>query len=273
MSRTELSSSRVGGIAVSYVEHGAGRPVLILHGAGADHREVEACFEPIFGRVAGYRRIYPDLPGMGGTPAGGLSSAEGVLGTLLGFAEQVTGATSRVLIGHSAGGYYAQAMAARAPGKVAGLALVCPLLPDVRNVPEHQVVIGSGETGDEEFRNYFVIQTRQLLERYERYVRPAAALVDEVALEQVGQRWELVRDPGPPYAGPTLVVAGKLDSTVGYQAAVDLLDHYPHASLAVVDDAGHALPHEQPHLLRALVDEWLARVERACGPPESNVLS
>src|SRR3954454_24298657 len=84
MSRTELSSSRVGGIAVSYVEHGAGRPGLVLHGAGADHREVEACFEPIFGRVAGYRRIYPDLPRMGGTPAGGLSSAEGVLGTCSG---------------------------------------------------------------------------------------------------------------------------------------------------------------------------------------------
>src|SRR4051794_24910196 len=33
--------------------------------------------------------------------------------------------------------------------------------------------------------------------------------------------------------------------------AVDLLDQFPHASLAVVDDAGHALPHEQPELLRA----------------------
>ena len=68
---------------------------------------------------------------------------------------------------------------------------------------------------------------------------------------------------GPAYAGPTLVVAGRLDSTVGYAAAADLVDHYPHATLAVVDDAGHALPHEQPDLLRALVAEWLARVERS----------
>ena len=58
-------------------------------------------------------------------------------------------------------------------------------------------------------------------------------------------------------------MAGRLDSTVGYAAATDLLDVYPHASLAVVDDAGHALPHEQPELLRALVLEWLARVERS----------
>ncbi|HEY4630000.1 MAG TPA: hypothetical protein VIG96_01745, partial [Blastococcus sp.] len=47
--------------------------------------------------------------------------------------------------------------------------------------------------------------------------------------------------------------------TVGYAAATDLADQYPHASLAVIDDAGHALPHEQPELLRALVAEWLAR--------------
>ena len=56
---------------------------------------------------------------------------------------------------------------------------------------------------------------------------------------------------------------GGLDSVVGYAAAADLLGHYPHASLAVVDDAGHALPHEQQDLLHALVADWLARVERS----------
>lgn len=58
-------------------------------------------------------------------------------------------------------------------------------------------------------------------------------------------------------------MAGRLDSTVGYAAAVDLVDYYLHASLAVVYDAGHALPHEKPDLLRALVAEWLARVARS----------
>jgi hypothetical protein len=99
-------------------------------------------------------------------------------------------------------------MAARRPAQVAGLALVCPLLPGLHDVPEHRVVAGSGEIGDDVFRSYFVIQTPEMLERYERYVAPAAAL-------------------------------------------------------AVVDNAGHALPHEQPELLRALLTEWLARVERS----------
>jgi len=255
---------RAGQLLVHYVEHGTGRPVLVLHGAGVDHREAEACFEPALDGAAGLRRIYPDLPGMGRTVAPEtLRSADDVLGTLLDFAAEVSGGTEHLLIGHSAGAYYAQAMAARHPARVAGLALVCPLLPGLRDVPEHRVVAGSGVLGDDVFRSYFVIQTPEMLERYERHVAPAAALVDQAALERIGERWALASDHGPPYAGPTLVVAGRLDSTVGYAAATDLVDHYPHASLAVVDDAGHALPHEQPELLRALLAEWLRRVERA----------
>jgi pimeloyl-ACP methyl ester carboxylesterase len=258
--------TQAGAVAVHYVEHGDGRPVVVLHGAGVDHREAEACFEPVFRGVGGYRRIYPDLPGMGRTVASpGLRSAEDVLHTLLEFAEKTADGTAYLLVGHSAGAYYAQAMAAREPGQVAGLALVCPLLPGARDVPDRRVVVGSGELGDDDFRSYFVVHSAEVLERYERYVQPAAALVDQVALERIGERWELPLDHRPAYAGPTLLVAGRLDSTVGYAAAVELLGHYPHASLAVVDDAGHALPHEQPGLLRELVAEWLVRVERAGG--------
>ncbi|CAN5628560.1 alpha/beta hydrolase [soil metagenome] len=252
-----------GNVAVHYEEHGAGRPVLVLHGAGVDHREPEACFEPAFDDVDGFRRIYPDLPGMGLTPAPDeLRSAEDILATLLDFAAEVADGAPYLLIGHSAGAHYAQAMAARHPDQVAGLALVCPLLPEVRDVPAHRVVVGSGEIGDDEFRGYFVVQTPQMLDRYDRFVRPAAELVDRAALQRIGEHWDLAPPDGPAYDGPTLVVAGRLDSVVGYAAATDLGDHFPHVSLAVLDDAGHALPHEQPEPLRALVGEWLARVQR-----------
>jgi pimeloyl-ACP methyl ester carboxylesterase len=197
---------------------------------------------------------------MGRTPAPEtMRSADDVLDALLGFADEVTGGSAYLLVGHSAGGYYAQAMADRRPSRIAGLALVCPLLAGIRDVPDHRAVV-AGE-GDDVFRSYFVIQTPEMLDRYERFVAPAAELADEAALERIGERWALTPGDSPPYAGPTLIVAGRLDSTVGYAAAVDLLDRYPRAALAVLDDAGHALPHEQPSLLRALLTEWLGRAQ------------
>jgi hypothetical protein len=55
----------VGGVPVHYAEHGSGMPVLALNGAGADHREVAGALEPVFGTVAGCRRLYPGLPVQG----------------------------------------------------------------------------------------------------------------------------------------------------------------------------------------------------------------
>jgi pimeloyl-ACP methyl ester carboxylesterase len=254
-----MKTQQAGDVAVHYVEHGEGRPVVILHGAGVDHREPEACFEPLL--PAGFRRIYPDLPGMGETAASdSIRSADDVLDVLLGFVGQVAGSDC-LLIGHSAGGYYAQAIASRTP-TIAGLALVCPLLPDARDVPEHRVIAGGG-IGDETFRSYFVFQTPAMLDRYERFIAPSAKLVDATALERIGENWRLTPFDGGPYPGPTLVVAGRLDSTVGYAAAADLLDEYPHATLAVLDEVGHALPHERPELLGALLRDWVARVIRS----------
>jgi pimeloyl-ACP methyl ester carboxylesterase len=255
---------RIGDVAVYYVAHGEGTPVLVLHGAGVDHRETEACFEPVFGEHHRHRRIYPDLPGMGRTAApASLRSADDVLDTLLRFTDEVVGPDSALLIGHSAGAYYAQGIAARRPARIAGLALICPLLARVRDVPAHRAVVAADDLGDEEFRSYFVVQTPAMLDRYERFVAPAVPLVDHAALERIGERWELSTPDSPPYDGPTLVVAGRQDSTVGYAAAADLLDYYPRASLAVLDGTGHALPHEQPNLLLSLIDDWLVRVARA----------
>ncbi|MFC7494205.1 MULTISPECIES: alpha/beta fold hydrolase [unclassified Nocardioides] len=243
-----------------WVEHGGGAPVVVLHGAGVDHREAEACFEPALGAVRGLRRIYPDLPGMGRSPAPvALRSADDVRDVLIDFVDAVAGADPVLLVGHSAGAYFAQGIAAKRPDRVAGLGLVCPLLPDSRDVPEHRPVVASDDLGDESFRAYFVVQTPEMLERYRRFVAPAESLVDEAAMERIGERWQLTGTDDAAYDGPTLVVAGRQDSTVGYAAAADLVDRYPLATLAVIDGAGHALPHEQPDLLAGLLADLVAR--------------
>lgn len=245
------------GTRVHYVEHGAGRPVLVLHGAGVDHRETEAAFEPGLAAHGGLRRIYPDLPGAGLTRTPDtVRSAEDVLDVLFATVDEVAGERPLVLVGHSAGAYYAQAVADRAPQRVAGLVLVCPLLPGARDVPPHRPVVTDDTLGDEEFRQYFVIQTPAMLERYQQAVAPGVADADAATAERIGAHWELGPAPDT-YDGPVLVVAGRLDSTVGYAAAVDLLDRYAHATLVVVDGAGHALPHEAPAVLSGILSGWL----------------
>ena len=67
------------------------------------------------------------------------------------------------------------------------------------------------------------------------------------------------------FPAPTLIVAGRRDSTAGYADAAELLEHYPRATLAVIEDAGHALMHERPDLLAALLGDWLARSAAAPG--------
>lgn len=246
-----------------YVERGGGTPILLLHGAGVDHREPLGTMEPAFAQAPGYRRIYPDLPGHGRTPAPeSIRSANDVLAALLDLVDDVVGDQALLVVGHSAGGYYARAIAHRRPDQVIGLALVCPLLEGLRDVPPHAAVVDENVDAEDAYRSYFVVQTPATLRSYADHVAPGAAAADTAALERIGERWRLASDePQRPYPRPVLVVVGRQDSAVGYAGQWDLMDAYPRATFAMLDRAGHALPHEQPELLGALIREWLRRVE------------
>jgi len=254
---------RIDEALVHYVEHGTGVPLVALHGAGVDHREIEAAIEAVVPGT-GYRRIYPDLPGMGLSTADGLTCNDDVV-TLLGDFIHSLGAGPVLLVGHSYGAYLARGVAAQRPDTVLGLALLCPVTERSRHVPDHAVVRQDADAYDEleraqwaGFDEYFVVRTPAMARRYRDHVLPGGALVDEAALARVFAGWA-VDVGGGGFSGPTLIVAGRRDSTVGYADAVDLLESYPHASLAVIEDAGHALMHERPELLAALVADWLDR--------------
>jgi hypothetical protein len=59
--------TRAGQMVVRYVEHGTVGPVLVLHGAGVDHWEAEACVEPVLESVADASGSIPTYRGMGRT--------------------------------------------------------------------------------------------------------------------------------------------------------------------------------------------------------------
>lgn len=258
---------RIDDVVVHFADHGSGVPLVALHGAGVDHREIEAAIEAV-APDPGYRRIYPDLPGMGRSTADGLTDNDEVVRLLAAFIDQVARGPA-LLLGHSYGAYLARGVAAQRPDVVRGLALLCPIAEGSRNVPAHEVVRQDADAYDElepaqraGFDEYFVVRTPATARRYRDYVVPGTTLVDQAALERIFAGWAIDVGSGI-FAAPTLIVAGRRDSAVGYVDATGLLERYPHATLAVVDDAGHALMHERPGLLATLLGDWLERAHPA----------
>lgn len=254
---------RINEVRVNYVEHGSGVPLVALHGAGVDHREIEAAIEAVV-PGEGYRRIYPDLPGMGRTTTAGLSCNDDVV-TLIGdFIDRLVEGPA-LLLGHSYGAYVARGVAARRQDRALGLALLCPIGERTGNVPEPSVVRTDADAYDQlepaqraGFDEYFVVRTSATARRYREHVVPGTTLVDEAALGRIFAGWKV--DLGSDiFSAPTLIVAGRRDSVAGYIDAGDLLESYPRSTLALIEDAGHALMHERPELFASLFVDWLDR--------------
>lgn len=192
---------------VHFVEHGTGTPLVALHGAGVDHREIEAAIEAIVPGT-GYRRIYPDLPGMGHSTADGLTCNDDVVRLVGDLIDRLCGGTA-LLLGHSYGAYLARGVAARRPDVVLGLALLCPVAQRSRDVPGREVVHQDAEAYDElesaqwaGFDEYFVVRTPATARRYRDHVVPGTKLADETALGRVFSAWAV--DVGSkPFLSPT----------------------------------------------------------------------
>ena len=264
------------GLPVNYEEVGEGRAVVFLHGGGADHRLMSVAFEPIFETRKGWRRIYPDLPGMGRTPAPDwITGQDDMLAVVEGFVAAVVPGEERVaLVGASYGGYLALGFVHRRPEKLDGLALIAPSIDadgDPARLPAHQVfarddaAVASLAEDERPWLGTSVVQVAETLEFFRAGVMPGRRLADGAFLERLDGGPGLSIDvAGPlpaPFPGPTLILAGRQDNIVGWADAIPLLHSFPRATYAVLDRAGHGVRAEQNVLFRALVGEWLDRLE------------
>jgi hypothetical protein len=64
-----------------------------------------------------------------------------------------------------------------------------------------------------------------------------------------------------PFGEPALFLLGRQDHVVGYGDTWKILENFPRATYAVLDQAGHVLGVEQVRWERALISEWLDRVD------------
>ncbi|HET7830362.1 MAG TPA: alpha/beta hydrolase [Candidatus Limnocylindrales bacterium] len=265
------------GVEVNLVELGEGRPIVMLHGLPGDHRLPLHHLEPVFERRPGWRRIYLDLPGMGGTPLGDIATLDDMLDVVLEAIDHVTGTARFALAGVSFGGHLARGVLARRADRLDGVMLWTPSvwtdgrsrLPPFAVIERDPDAVADVAEDEQVWLSIAVVQTRTTLEAFRAAVKPGVLAADLDGLRRL-QRPLALSDANltlaSPFAGPSLVLTGRQDSECGYLDAWDLVEDLPHATFAVLDRAGHAVAEERQPLFRMLVDDWLDRMERAGRP-------
>lgn len=259
------------------VRRGTGLPVLMIHGNGVDHRLLLGLDHMLADH--GFERIYLDLPGFGRTP---MLPRPGDLPALADWldaaAEDLVGERSFAVLGNSMGGLLAADLTARRPGQVRGMALLAPVVEPVRSrrrLPERTVlgedpqllaaITAQDPEAAAQYLDMAVVQSRYGWERYRQDAFPGSRAASRRAMAQLETRYELAADGDLPtrlrgYTGQVLVVAGRQDHVVGHEDQAELASHLEHASLAVLDGAGHNVFHEQPAVTAGLLADWGRRV-------------
>ena len=132
-------------------------------------------------------------------------------------------------------------------------------LPGTRSVEvDKGLLAGLADVDREQFTAVTTRQTADVWRRFERHVLPGLRAADPDVVERI--RPALSRSPetmGPPYRGPVLMLLGRNDTVVGWRDQLDLAEHYPNATIAIVDRCGHNVHLEHPDLTHHHLHTWL----------------
>lgn len=261
------------------VRRGRGRPLILLHGNAVDHRLLLP-LDDALQRVQGWERVYVDLPGCGQTPP---LDPPGGLPDLVGWLRQtvptLVDGQPYALLGNSMGGLLARTLVASAPEQILGLALLCPVVDPVherRRVPEqtvlqrHETLLAELSPEDRaEYTGVAVLQSATSWRAFRDHALPGLRAADLRAMARLARAYDLPTAPeqtGFALDRPAVVLTGRQDHVVGYEDQLSLLPHYPRATYAVLDRAGHNAHLDQPGLVAAHLTEWLTRIAVADRP-------
>lgn len=249
------------------------RPVAVfVHGAQHDHSVW--ILQSRYLAHHGYSVLAVDLPGHGrsaGTPPGSIEAIAQWLLALL----DAAGVSHAALVGHSMGALAALEAAARAPARIARIALVGVAFPmkvsdallvaarddepralDLINYWSHSTISprpGCPAPGFSVF-----VQNRRVMERQ----RPGVLLDDFTACNAYAGGLAAA----DALACPVLFVLGQRDAMTAPRNARELLDRcrasaaaagLPAPELVEIPDCGHAIPTERPDALLAALRRFL----------------
>lgn len=264
------------GSVVHYEDVGEGTPIVTLHGYAADHRLASGWLEPVFSGLPGYRRLYPDIPGMGKSiPAPDLRNADEMLETLIDWIAAVLGDQPFVLAGQSYGGYLALGMlCSRMAARVSGCMLLCPvtragraertLPPHARLLADDALLSHKHSRAFDDFLSFAVSATADAWARYQAEILPGLQAANSDFIDRFRRKGYALSCQAQfsslRFDKPALVALGRQDATVGFADALALLQGFSRATFAVLDGGGHNLHLDRPEPLAALTRDWLARL-------------
>ncbi len=245
------------GLEIGYEEHGAGPPLVMLHGATSTGREDFAAQIPLFTKA--FRLYLPDARGHATTryDASNGFRYDWLVDDLEAFVDAL-GLETFHLLGFSMGAMTALMFASRSPHRLRTLVVssITTQREPRASLARSQMDIERIDRSDPGFaatlaRRHDAVQG----EGAWRKLLPAiAADVREQPLLTPGdlRRIEV----------PTLVVVGDRDPWVPVDHAWGLMRQLPDARLLVVPDAGHEVPARRPGLFNEAVTAFYRSTEK-----------
>ena len=249
---------RANGLDVGYDVHGAGPPMVLLHGASSSGREDYAAQVPLFSKA--FRMYLPDARGHATTrwdPAQGLRTDD-LVADLLAFADALQLATFH-LVGFSLGGATALRFATRYPDRLRTLVVIgCSIDREPRTSVARRVLDPARIERDDP-------TWAAELERRHAPVQGTGAwrtLLDAVVADVVGQA-PLDLGALRTVDVPALVVAGDRDPFTPVGQAWNLQRQLPDARLLIVPGAGHQVTAHRPGIFNAAMESFYRSTEAA----------
>jgi pimeloyl-ACP methyl ester carboxylesterase len=247
---------------------GDGQTILFIHGFPLDH----TIWNHQVADLAGWRRIAPDLRGMGRSEVpDGAYSMTSYAADLVALLDAL-GADRVVLCGLSMGGYIAFEFLRQWRERVAGLVLMDTRAqadgPEARRARDAMAALarteGARAIAEAMLPKLLGEGTRQ---RDDETVARVRTMIEATPVTGIIGALEAMRDRSdstpllPTISGiPTLVVVGEEDRLTPPDQARSIAEAIPGARLEIVAGAGHLPPMERPPVVTEVVRRFLEKV-------------
>jgi len=237
------------------VEHGTGRPVILVHGNTGSSRWWSLVMD-----MPGYRMIAPDLPNFGRSDPLDVADIDAYADHLAGFIAEL-GLETPVVVGHSLGGAVVMSMAARRPELAGAIVLVDSAAPaGLKTAEEHYPYIELFRTNRDMMRQALagVAPTMRNVALLDSLTDDAMKMAPQAFAGNARalERFNYTGRAGA-FTGPVMVLWGRKDSIVTEAMATQTAAAYRNARLEVIDTVGHSVMVEDPERFRTLLAEFL----------------